>query len=123
MQGLQNRETVMGEFVEGLEQFKRKLQLILDNAKEFDGEKGMPLAEAFSADFMREHTCVSSFEQLVEAGGFAGMDVAAIPTETWEATVRAHTSFASWMEMRWTAAATRARDRLSGSRDTFPPKG
>jgi hypothetical protein len=102
----------MGEFVRGLEQFKGKLQQILDNAKKLDGENRIPLAEAFSADFMRQHTRVGSFEQLMEAGGFGGMDFAAIPAEAWEATVRAHTSFASWMEMQQTAAATWARDRL-----------
>jgi len=102
----------MGEFVKGLEQFKRKLNQIADNAKKLDGENAIPLAEAFPADFMRQHTRVGSFEQLMEAGGFGGMHFAAIPTEAWEATVRAHTSFAGWLEMQQEAAAVWAKKQL-----------
>lgn len=95
----------MGEFVEGLEQFKRKVNHILANVQKLDGENEVPLVEVFSAEFMRQHTRVGTFEQLKEAGGFGGMDLAAIPDEAWEATVRAHTSFSSWSEMLEQAGA------------------
>jgi len=101
----------MSDFQDDIERFNRKLQRLADNARKLDGQRGM-FAELFPAEFMRRHTRVATFEALLGAGGVSDTDFAAIPDDKWDATVRAHTSFANWEEMKSAAAGEWAKRRM-----------
>jgi hypothetical protein len=102
----------MSDFIKGLDAFKRKVERISDNARALDGTHQVPASELFSAAFMRTHSNLSSFEELVRVGGFENVEFEAIPDDDWENVVQRNTTFESWDAMRNAAVEEYARRQL-----------
>lgn len=102
------------DFKRSIESFQKKVDKIAQNVKALDGRRA-PFSELFAPDFMQKHSRCSSFEALIEAGGFhveSAEDFAAIPNDKWEVVVRENTNFPSWLEMQKTAGAEWAAAQL-----------
>lgn len=83
----------------GFREFERKLNAL---------GSSVSFAELFTPSFMGRHSRLSSFEQLIEAGGFkvdSEQDFLGIPDSEWEAVVQRETSFPSWEAMQAAAAS------------------
>jgi len=92
----------------GLDEFHRKL-------KSLDGTNRVSFAELFDRNFMVAHTNFSSFEDLLEAGGYdanSEEDFLAIPDDEFDEHIRSVTKFSSWEEMQQQAAANWMKKKL-----------
>ena len=102
--------------ITGLEEMQQKFEELARKAKELDGEHNVPIAELFPEAFMRQHTSLASFQELIEKGGFtvkSSADLAAaISDDAWDQNVRANTSFGSWQEMHSAGTKEWTRNKL-----------
>ena len=101
--------------IHGLDEVLRKLDRLKSNAQSLDGHHEVKASDLFTPAFMRLHTKVSTFEALIEAGGFkveSQADFDAIPDAEWENVIRSYTSFSSWREMQEKAAGEYASKKL-----------
>lgn len=77
----------------------------------------MTADEMFIVDFMREHTELSSFDEMIAAGPIAGTTLDQLSDDLnrpdWDAFVADSSPFASWSEMLSTAATALAAKRLN----------
>lgn len=98
----------MGFKVKGLEDVKRSLNRLAQRAKELDGTQRVSFGDLFTASFMQEHSSFSSFNELLDAGGFnvnCPADFEAIPDEAFDAHIAQTTDFDDWHSMQEQAAA------------------
>jgi hypothetical protein len=85
------------------------------NLRSLEQTRSISFAELFTTEFMRAHTQVRSFDELLSVSGFevsSAEDFRAIPDAEWEVLIRARTSLGSWAEMQQAAAQEYARRRL-----------
>lgn len=98
-------------------EFSRQLGAFSKRVADLAKPQKVPLTELMSPDFMRAHTSVGTFEELIAATGASvetAEDFLALPDNLWERTVKAHTSFESWLDMQQVAGAEWMKRRLSG---------
>lgn len=97
----------------GFDELQRKLSTLENNAKELDGEHTLSAKELFPTSFMQENTDVSSLQEL-----FPGYDVSSddtfnrIPSSIIEQSVKEHTKFNSWSELKKDAAKAYVERKL-----------
>lgn len=97
----------------GFDELQRKLNTLANNAKELNGEHTLSAKELFPTSFMQENTDVSSLQDL-----FPGYDVSSdetfskIPSSVVEQSVKEHTKFDSWDELKETAAKAYVERKL-----------
>ncbi|AUI73862.1 hypothetical protein DM469_00100 [Lactobacillus helveticus] len=97
----------------GFDELQRKLSTLENNVKELDGEHTLSAKELFPMSFMQENTNVSSLQEL-----FPGYDVSSdatfskIPSSVVEQSVKEHTKFNSWDELKETAAKAYVERKL-----------
>lgn len=94
----------------GFDELQRKLSTLENNVKELDGEHTLSAKELFPMSFMQENTNVSSLQEL-----FPGYDVATfskIPSSVVEQSVKEHTKFNSWDELKETAVKAYVERKL-----------
>lgn len=88
---------------------------LLRAMKERLGET-MTADEMFTADFMREHTAFTSFDEMVAASPIAGTTLEQLAEDLqrpeWDAFVAEHSRFPSWADMLSAAAQEEKRRRL-----------
>lgn len=80
-----------------------KLEKLKEKINELSVKKQLKFEELFTNSFMLKHTKLSSFAELLEAGGFqvtSAEDFKNIPDETWDICISKNTSFNSWKEMQ-----------------------
>lgn len=88
--------------IKGLDKLKKQLEKMEKGAKKLEGEHSIPLDELFTPSFMRKHTSFSSFDELLEAGGFqveSQEDFEEIPDEVFDKHIAKTTRFKSWEDM------------------------
>lgn len=91
---------------DGLDEIDKFLKNLLERLKALEGTHEVPFDEAFSEDFMRQHTNVNSMDAFLSQGGY-GTDqesFQAIPDDEFDEYVKKHSDFDSWYEMRKAAA-------------------
>lgn len=92
--------------ITGLDKLQKQLKEMERSAKELSGTKEVPFSDLFTTSFMRRYTPFSTFDELLEAGGFHAdttEEFAAIPDAPFDAHIAATTRFKSWEEMLSTA--------------------
>ena len=92
----------------GLEELQKKMNKL---SKTND----VSFAELFNSKFMRRYTEFSTFEELLEKGGFeveSEEDFEAIPEDDFDLHISKHTSFSSWEEMLSTAGQEWLKDQI-----------
>ena len=92
----------MGFEVKGLRELERNLKRMERSVRAIDGTNHVPVTEMFPPAFMRRHTDVGTFEELIEVGGFtvdSAEDFAAIPDAEWDAHIARVTRFPNWEAM------------------------
>lgn len=84
----------------------RKLRKNIENLKDLEHGKSVPIEELLTSEFMRRYTKSRNFEEFVLESGFVDPEkkidkeiFQAIPDEDWDKYVSEQTSFASWHEM------------------------
>jgi hypothetical protein len=92
--------------IEGLDDAMEQLNEMKEQAKELEGEHEVPFSELYDRSFMEEYSRYSSFDELLEDGGFEikteeGFDQ--VPDAELDSHIRSNTSFDSWEEMQETA--------------------
>lgn len=88
--------------LDGLDEFSKKLKKMARAAKELDGTHEVPFSELFTFDFMMKYTSFTSFDELLEAGGFVvngPEDFKAIPDDVFDQHISKNTQFDSWQDM------------------------
>jgi len=97
----------MGFKTEGFDELKKKLDDMKKKAEKLNGEHSVPLDELLDSSFMRQHTSYTSFDELLQDGGYSvesQEDFESIPDDEFDRHVQKHTSFNDWQEMREAAA-------------------
>lgn len=88
--------------ITGLDELQKQLKQMERGAKELEGTKEVPFSDLFTKSFMRKYTPFSTFDELLEAGGFHAdttEEFEAIPDAPFDAHIAATTRFKSWEEM------------------------
>lgn len=101
--------------IEGLDELQQKLDELVNNAEELDGEHHIPISELLTGDFVSQHTSFSSADEMFEASGFkiqTQEDFAAIPDVEWDTFIRSISSFDDWQSMLGAAGQAWAKRRL-----------
>jgi len=95
--------------MEGFDELRNKLDDMKKRAKELDGEHNVSFDELFDSSFIRQHTAYTSFEELLEDGGYSietQEDFEAIPDNAFDRHIQENTSFNSWQDMQEAAAGS-----------------
>lgn len=98
-----------------LEDALHKLRDLQRKAEQLDGKHSVSFTELFTDEFMLRNTDFPSVDSMFEASGFkveSSEDFAAIPDEEWDRFVQERTRFASWDEMKNSAAKEWAARRM-----------
>ncbi|WP_246029136.1 hypothetical protein [Paenibacillus humicus] len=98
-----------------MDEFQKALAEMQRQAKELEGRREVTFEELFPPSFMIEHTNFSSFEELLEAGGFevnSAEDFEAIPDDVFDQHIGKHTQFDSWENMQDSAVQEYAAKKL-----------
>jgi phosphoglycolate phosphatase-like HAD superfamily hydrolase len=96
----------MGIEIEGLDDAMEQLNEMKERAEELEGEHEVPFNELYNRSFMEGYSRYSSFDAMLEDGGFevdTEKDFEQILEEELNSHIRNNTSFASWEEMQETA--------------------
>ncbi|HVO12829.1 MAG TPA: hypothetical protein VMX54_18960 [Vicinamibacteria bacterium] len=106
-----------GVDVKGLDEMKRKIERLSENAKALDGTHSVPLKELLTDEFLRTHTAgrFGSVEAWLEKSPFrvdSQADFDAIPEATLDDYVRASTDFTTMHDMAQAAGAAYIKRRL-----------
>lgn len=92
--------------IEGLDEFKNFFKNMEKQAKDLKNTKEIPFPDLFTTSFMHKYTEFSSFDDLLESGGFhveTNEDFEAIPDAELDAHIASTTRFNSWDKMFETA--------------------
>lgn len=98
---------MLGFEIKGLDEVQESLENLAKKAQELDGQHDVPLEELFPPEFLKEHTSVTTVQQLMDESGFtinSQEDFNNIPDEDWDKYIRKVTSFSSWKDMLESAA-------------------
>lgn len=102
--------------ITGLNEVRANLRKMQERAKQLAGPHELTFNEMFSPDFMRARTQFGSIQELFDASGFqfeTQEDYTRITqSEEWKAFIARTTKFASWDEMRATAAREHVARKL-----------
>ena len=97
----------MGGFkISGFDDLQKELKRLQSAAHELDGIHEVPFSELFVPVFMQKYTTFSSFDELLEAGGFhaeTSEEFEAIPDTPFDEHIARTTKFHDWQEMLDTA--------------------
>ncbi len=88
--------------IKGLDKLQRKLKHMANGAKELSNKKHISFGELFTPAFMRKCSSFSSFNELLEAGGFeinSKDDFKAIPDDVFDKHISSVTKYSSWDKM------------------------
>lgn len=88
--------------VEGFDEFNKKMNNLMNNAKSLEGEQQVSFVELFPDSFIRKYTNSDSLELFFKESGFkleTKADFDAIPQEYFDEYVRKTTKFQSFHEM------------------------
>lgn len=88
--------------IEGIDELQKQLQQMERAVKELDGTHEVSFSELFTLAFMQKYTQYSTFDELLEAGGFhveTQEDFEAIPDALFDAHIASVTKFNTWEEM------------------------
>ncbi|WP_125779588.1 hypothetical protein [Pseudoalteromonas rubra] len=91
------------------------LDKLISNAEELDGSHEVPMDRLLNHEFLSDCSSYSSFEQLIEGGGFkvkSAADFKAIPDEEWDRHISSNTSYDSWDSMLQSALESYTRNLL-----------
>ena len=105
----------MGIKISGLDEFRKKLTTIRNNAERVSGTNEVPLIELLNSEFLLLNTSFQSVEEIFQRGGFTietQGDFEQLPKDKLDAVVSAHSRFASWTEMLQVAAQERIAREL-----------
>lgn len=94
--------------LDGLKKLQKKIEKLSQPHE-------VAFSELYNDKFMSKYTSVSSFDRLLELGGFEVKsieDFKAIPNEAWEECIRDHTSFNSWKDMQHEAVGAYLKNQL-----------
>jgi len=99
----------------GFDKLEKRLKQMQKAAKELQNTKQVSFDELFTETFMKKHTDFTSFEELLESGGFevnSQEDFESIPDDVFDKHIAEHTRFSSWQEMLDSAATEYAARKL-----------
>jgi len=105
----------MKSTITGLDKVLEKLDDLKKKAEELDSTHNVPFSELFPEPFMRKYTEHSTFQELLDSGGYAVQsteDFLKIPHEAWNAHIVKKTKFSSWDEMRKQAIGEYTKRKL-----------
>ncbi len=91
---------------DGFDDLQRELKKMKQNAEKLSRQKEVPFSKLFTPTFMRKYTNFSTFDELLNAGGFSAEtteEFEAIPDEPFDAHIAATTKFRTWDDMLSTA--------------------
>lgn len=106
---------IVGIKLSGFDELEKKLKHMERAARKLNGTHQVPLTELFTPSFMRKHTPYSSFDELLDDGGFvvnSSEDFEAIPDEALDKHISNNTNFDSWKGMSEKAASEYALKKL-----------
>jgi hypothetical protein len=93
--------------VEGLDEIINELETLSKKAEELDGEHEVTFNELFDSSFMSRYTQFSSFDDMLDAGGFyvnTQDDIDNIPDDVFDKHISTSTDFDNWKDMLEIAA-------------------
>ena len=85
--------------ITGLDELTKKLEDLGRKAGELDGQKGVPMNELLTPEFVSSHTAFANADEMFSASGFkieSQEDFAAIPEDKWNEFIRSASSFTDW---------------------------
>jgi hypothetical protein len=88
--------------IDGLDEAKKRLEQLKQNAEGSSGEHTVPYFDLFAPEFMAEYTNFKSIDEMFQAGGFkirSNEDLKKIPEDEWNGFIQKHTQFQEWDEM------------------------
>ena len=88
--------------IAGFDKLQHELERMQQTLENLEGEHTVPFDVLFTEEFMRGNTCYSSFDELLEAGGFqatTNKEFEAIPEKELDAHIAKTTKFKSWEDM------------------------
>ena len=92
--------------ISGFDGLQKELKRMQRAAKELEGTHEVPFSELFVPAFMRKYSTFTSFDELLEAGGFhaeTSEEFEAIPEAPFDEHIAKTTKFHNWQEMLDTA--------------------
>jgi len=101
--------------LKGFDELEKKLKQMQKAANELQNTKHVSFDQLFTEAFMKKYTDFSSFEELLEIGGFevnSQEDFEAIPDDVFDKHIAKHTRFGSWKEMLNSAVTEYAARKL-----------
>lgn len=100
--------------IKGLKEFQKKLDNMAKEAKKLDGST-VSFDVLFNKTFMRKYTSFTTFDELLDAGGFivnSQEDFEAIPDDEFDKHIMSNTKFKSWEAMLNEASSLYAAKKL-----------
>jgi len=88
--------------VDGLEELQKQFNEMEEDAKKAAQRQEVPFSDLFTPAFMLKNTQFSTFDELMDAGGFhaeTSEEFDAIPEETLDSHISSTTKFKSWEDM------------------------
>ena len=88
--------------MDGFDELEKQLDKMQKNAEELEDMDTIPFTELFTVEFMREYTIYSTFDELLEAGGFevnSEEDFNNIPDDKFDEHIASSTQFNKWEDM------------------------
>jgi hypothetical protein len=88
--------------ITGLDEFSKKIDSMKKKVEEVGNTKSVPLGELLSPEFLASNTTFTSVKQLFESAGFSvetQEELDAVPQETIDAHVRAHSNYEDWASL------------------------
>ncbi|MEI2395573.1 hypothetical protein V8V88_09940 [Paenibacillus phytohabitans] len=98
----QLEENTISVKFEGFDELERNLNNLQNKVQQLEETETVAFTDLFITSFMREYTDYSSFEELLEAGGFevnSQEDFQNIPDDVFDKHIAEHTKFDNWGEM------------------------
>ncbi len=100
--------------IEGFDEVINELEMLSKKAEELDGEHEVPLDELFDSSFMGRYTQFSSFDDLLDTGGFIvnNQEDFNNPDGALDNYISSTTSFKNWEDMMGKATQVYLAKRL-----------
>jgi hypothetical protein len=98
--------------IDGLDKFKRRLQQLERNAREFHGEHRVPVLELLNEEFMHRHTSFASLQAMFAAFGLSDEEFVTSDDARKDELIRSKTRFPSWQDMLKEASVEWSKKQL-----------
>lgn len=101
--------------ITGLDKLEKQLKQMEKGARELERTKQVSFSELFTPSFMKKYTLFSSFDELLQSGGFKAdsqEEFEAIPDVLFDNHIAAVTRFKNWEEMLGEATEQYALKKL-----------